>query len=259
MSDRKGLNRQLFWLYEGIGHGPYVFRWTLLVIDAMAVAFFLWMPFQSKTSIFTFIEISFAIFIALDFAGRLYIARPKHRFLLSPFNIADMVVLASLILPMFIGNLAFLRIIRAIRLVRAFTFLRRMRGLSGYLRKHSQIIDRVVNLLVFVMIMTALVYVTQVERNESINSYLDALYFTMASLTTTGYGDIVPEGDFGRFLSIAIMVLGVSLFFRLLQAIVSPQGVAYECPECGLDRHDKDAVHCKHCGVVLHIPTHGAD
>ena len=32
----------------------------------------------------------------------------------------------------------------------------------------------------------------------------------------------------------------------------------YECPECGLSRHDPDAVHCKHCGAVVNIPTEGA-
>jgi len=55
------------------------------------------------------------------------------------------------------------------------------------------------------------------------------------------------------------MIFGISLFLRLLQTIFRPGKIRYECPMCGLNRHDNDAVHCKHCGTVLHITTEGAD
>lgn len=255
--ERRGIERTLFWLYEGFGTGPYLFRWALLAIDAAAVAFFLWAPFQERTSAYYILDISIALFITLDFLARFWIARPRHMFLVNPFNLADIVVLVTLILPMFFSNLGFLRVLRALRLVRAFTFLRRMKNVSGYLRENAEIIDRVVNLLVFILIMTALVYGTQVTQNEHIRSYLDALYFTIASLTTTGYGDIVLYGTFGKFLSIFIMVLGISLFLRLVQAIVRPSKVKAECSRCGLSRHEPDAIHCKHCGEFIKLPTHG--
>ena len=43
-----------------------------------------------------------------------------------------------------------------------------------------------VNLVVFIFIVTALVYRHQVGHNENIESYLDALYFTVGTLTTDG-------------------------------------------------------------------------
>ena len=178
-------------------------------------------------------------------------------FVVNPFNLADVAVLITLVLPMFFSNLGFLRILRAVRLVRAFTFLRRMKNLSGFLRRNAEIIDRVVNLLVFILIMTALVYGTQINQNEHIRSYLDALYFTVSSLTTTGYGDIVLDGPFGKLLSIFIMVLGISLFLRLVQAIVRPSKVNVECERCGLLRHEPDAIHCKHCGEFIKMPSNG--
>jgi voltage-gated potassium channel len=58
-------------------------------------------------------------------------------------------------------------------------------------------------------------------------------------------------------LSVLIMVLGVALFLRLVQTIFRPAKVIHECPDCGLTRHDPDAVHCKHCGRILHIETEG--
>ena len=64
-------------------------------------------------------------------------------------------------------------------------------------------------------------------------------------------------GPGGRLLSILIMIIGVSLFLRLLQAIFRPTKVKCECPDCGLLLHDADAVHCKHCGRVMHIRDEG--
>jgi len=110
---------------------------------------------------------------------------------------------------------------------------------------------------VFMLVMTALVFETQIGHNPDINNYADALYFTVTTLTTTGFGDITLEGTSGRLLAVMIMIFGVSLFIRLAQTVFRPNKVHYECPECGLSRHDADAVHCKHCGEVVNIPTEG--
>jgi voltage-gated potassium channel len=42
-----------------------------------------------------------------------------------------------------------------------------------------------------------------------------------------------------------------------VQTIFRPPHVNFECPDCGLVRHETDAVHCRHCGRVLHITTEG--
>ena len=56
------------------------------------------------------------------------------------------------------------------------------------------------------------------------------------------------------------MLLGVTLFLRLLRALVTPTDKAeVECTNCGLMRHDRDAVHCKHCGEVVYIENEGFD
>ena len=113
------------------------------------------------------------------------------------------------------------------------------------------------NLGVFIFIVTSVVYVTQHAVNPKISNYIDALYFTITTLTTTGFGDVTLEGPVGRLIAIVIMFIGVGLFLRLLQAIFRPSKVRFECPDCGLLIHDADAVHCKHCGRVLHIPDEG--
>ena len=83
------------------------------------------------------------------------------------------------------------------------------------------------------------------------------MYFTVTALTTTGFGDITLPGTVGRLISVVIMIFGVTLFFNLARALLTPDKVRFPCPTCGLQRHDSDAVHCKACGVVLNIPDEG--
>lgn len=258
MSDRRGLNRRIFWLYEGHGRGPWLFRLAILAFDMLTIGYFLVAPFAVRESPHIWFDYMIGAVIAIDLAARFYIARSKAKFARRLFNWADLIVVLTMFAPLFVENFAFLRILRAMRIVRAYSVLRRTSNASDYLQRHSKIIERVTNLIVFMFIMSSIIYTQQVQINVQINSFIDALYFTVTSLTTTGYGDILMVGDFGRILAIITMVLGITLFLNLLRAIVSPSDkVEYECPECGLSRHDPDAVHCKHCGAVVHIQTEG--
>mgnify|MGYP006266174187 CR=1 FL=1 len=258
MSDRKGLNRQLFWLYEGTGRGPWAFRLALLAFDLVTIGYFLWAPFSTREVTHVGFDYVIGTIIALDLFARLYIARPKGDFFKRIYNWADAIVVLTMFAPLFVQNFAFLRVLRAVRIVRAFTVLRRARAVSGYLRDHERVTESITNLFVFVFIMSAFVYVAQVRVNPDINNYLDALYFTVTSLTTTGYGDILMEGILGRLLAVLIMVLGLTLFITMLRNLMRPgEKVEQECETCGLSRHDRDAVHCKHCGEVIHIDTDG--
>ena len=142
-------------------------------------------------------------------------------------------------------------------MLRSYRTLARLRRDVGFFRQNQDIIFSVLNLAVFLLVMTALVFETQVGRNDDITNYADALYFTVTTLTTTGFGDITLQGTYGRLLAVLIMIFGVSLFIRLAQTLFRPQKVHYKCPHCGLSRHDADAVHCKHCGETVNIPTEG--
>lgn len=260
MSERKGLNRKLFWLYEGQGRAPYFFRLGLLTFDILTIAYFLWAPFRGEGVSHPIADYFIGVVIGMDLAARFYIARPKANFWRRIYNWADLIVVISMLAPLFTQNLAFLRLLRAVRIIRAFTLLRRLKGASAYLKQHEKIFDRVTNLVVFVFLMAGLVFVLQSESNPGIETYVDALYFTVTSLTTTGYGDILMEGVWGRLLAVVIMVLGLTLFLRLLRAITLPSDkVDYPCEACGLTRHDPDAVHCKHCGVRIQIETRGLE
>lgn len=195
--------------------------------------------------------------ITLDFIARWWIAPNKTAYWSQLTTWADLVVIATLIMPFFVEEFFFLRVLRALRLLRSYHVLRDLRKTSEFFKRNEEIIHGAVNLGVFVFIVSAIVYVFQVHTNDQIKNYVDALYFTITTLTTVGFGDVTLEGTTGRILSIIIMVIGVGLFLRLIQTIFQPAKVRYKCPDCSLMKHDTDAVHCKHCGHMLAIETDG--
>ena len=136
---------------------------------------------------------------------------------------------------MFTDNLAFLRVVRMLRLLRSYRVLRELREVSPFFTRNEEIIHSSINLFVFIFVVTAVVYVVEGRINPKINNYFDALYFTVTTLTTTGFGDITMTDTAGKMLAVIIMILGVALFLRLIQTIFRPQKVAYPCPECGLE------------------------
>ena len=47
------------------------------------------------------------------------------------------------------------------------------------------------------------------------------------------------------------MIVGVSLFVRMVQVLFRPRKMHHSCSACGLSEHESDAVHCKRCGTLL--------
>lgn len=259
MSDSK-LKKAVELLYTGRSRTAARFRYALMVFDVATVTFFIYtVPLQPKTNILA-IDSALGVVILMDFLARLWIAPSKLRMLRQIYTLADILVILSLLLAPFIAhNLAFLRVLRTLRLLHSYHVLRDLRGETTIFQRHEDVIVSIVNLFVFIFLVTALVYALQVRENPDIHSFVDALYFTVATLTTTGFGDITLTGDVGRLLTVFIMIVGVALFLRLAQTVFRPQKISHVCAECGLNRHETDAVHCKHCGEPIKIETEGLD
>lgn len=251
------LQKTLNNLYNGKSRRSTFFRFGLLAFDIITIGFFLVTTAVELSTWIIVIDCAIALALSLDFFARLSLARDRVKYLIHPVSLANLIVILALLAPTFIDNLAFLRALRSLRLLRSYHLLRDLRKHYKFFSRNEELIQSVLNLFVFIFVVTALVFVAQVDKNPQIQNYTDALYFTVSTLTTTGFGDITLQGSTGRFLSVVIMVLGVALFLKLVQAIFRPAKVRYACPDCGLNRHDPDAVHCKHCGRILQIETEG--
>lgn len=246
-------------LYTGQSRRSVWFRYVLLGFDLATISYFIAITPFAASDVTRAVNVGLAMVILVDFIARFWIAPDKKEHALRIYVWADAIVLLSFVLNEFFPvDLSFLRILRGLRLGHSVYLLRDLRASSGFFRLREQAIVASVNLFVFVFTTTSAVYTLYVKVESGVEGYIDALYFTVTTLTTTGYGDITPTTPAGKLVAVAIMVVGVSLFVQLARAIFLPSKVRHACESCGLARHDADAVHCKHCGSIVRIETDGA-
>jgi voltage-gated potassium channel len=245
-----------YW-YEADSRPAHRFRYGLLAFDAVTVIFVIASSFTRDAWWVEALDVGFGLLILADFTARLLISRHRMRDLLHPATWADAVAILSFLAPLAGEAGGFLRVLRTLRLLQTYQLLARLRTDSPWFRRNEELALSIVHLVVFLFVMTGIVYETQHWTNPDIRNYIDALYFTVTALTTTGFGDITLRGTNGRLISVVVMIFGVTLFLRLLRSLLQPYKVRFACPACGLQRHDADAVHCKACGNLLNIPDEG--
>ena len=247
------LRARLRYLYHGSQPPAVKFRLGVIVVDLLIVAFFILAPvLKSAGWVFYFADYVIAAVLALDLAARAWAYSDVKDWLKRPIVWLDLFILATLLFPAWLANLGFLRILRLWTLLNSEFFWRTV-GHKYDDTRIEGVVRALSGLLTFVFVTTGFVYATFLGH-DGIAGYVDALYFTVATLTTTGFGDITLPGSIGKLLSIAIMLSGITLFLRLAQALIKPHKVRHPCETCGLQTHDPDAVHCKACGSLMCIP-----
>jgi voltage-gated potassium channel len=238
-------------LYEGETGRSVWFRYGLLLFDLLTIIFLAVTSFVEGSPLLELIDATIGFIILSDFLARLAMSRRRIHDLLHPLGLTDIAVIISFLAPVGGHGLGFLRALRALRLFRSYRIASRMRHDFPFVRRNYDTIIAGTNLFVFLFVMTAVVYETQHGHNPAIGNYVDALYFTVATLTTTGFGDITLPGTTGRLLAIMMMIVGVSLFVRMVQVLIRPSRARNSCSSCGHSAHETDALYCKRCGALL--------
>ena len=239
-------------LYHGRTQTAVRFQYAVIAVDLATIAFFIAEPLLEDKPLFLWLNYSVATLLCLDLGGRALASSHIDRWLLQPRTWLDLFIVLTLLLPTALANLGFLRILRLWLLSRSGFLWRPLehRGLERWRdRGHA-----FVNLITFLFVMTGFLYTFFFRQGEGLVDYVNALYFTVTAATTTGFGDIVLPGPWGKLTSIVVMISGISLLARLAQSLFRSPKIFFPCPQCGLQRHDPDAVHCKACGCVLRIP-----
>lgn len=249
------LRSMLRLLYHG--HSPMAVRFqrTVLLVDLAIIAFFVAGPLLKDRPSYLWVDFAVAALLLADLAARGLASTDIFRWLRQVTTLVDLFVLVTLLFPAWLANFGFLRILRLWTLSRSGFLWRplRKRGLAEW----EDTGRAIVNLVTFLFVVASFVFTFFAGEESGIQGYVDALYYTVTAVTTTGFGDIVLPGTGGKLVAILVMIIGISLFVRLAQAIFRPHKVFFPCPQCGLTRHEPDAVHCKACGHVLNIPDEG--
>ncbi len=251
------IRARLRYLYHGTSPVAVRFRLTVIAVDFLIIAFFLAEPLLQHTGWAYFaIDYLIALFLAADMAARAMAQTDIRVWLRKPTNWIDLLVLTTLLFPVWLVNFGFLRVLRLWTLLNSDFFWRTV-GRRFDDTRVEEVVRALASLVTFIFVVTGFVYSTFLGTHPGLNGYVDALYFTITTLTTTGFGDITLPGTWGRLLSIIVMLTGITLFLRLAQTLVRPHKIHFPCPTCGLKKHDPDAVHCKACGRILCIPDDG--
>jgi voltage-gated potassium channel len=257
--DRRGilpsLRARLRWLYHSRTPTAVRFQYAVITIDLAIIAFFIATPVLQDEPAFLWVDYSVAALLGLDLTARALASRDIPRWLVQPRIWVDFFILLTLLLPETLANLGFLRILRLWSLSRSGFLWRPLEHRRLGLWRDTG--HAFVNLITFLFVMTGFLYTFFFRKSEGFAGYIDALYFTVTAATTTGFGDIVLPGPWGKLTSIVVMISGIGLLAKLAQSIFRPPKVFFPCPQCALQRHDHDAVHCKACGYLLQIPDEG--
>jgi voltage-gated potassium channel len=237
------------------GRDDWALRWQAFfaAVDLAILAFFLLGPYLREGPTYLIIDYTIACWIGIELLARGLSAPSWRRFLLRPMTWVDLVILVTLLFPDILFNFAFLRAMRIWAIGNSPLVHEGLRR-AGW-RTYQDVVRACLNFVVFLFVVTGFVYTSFFYGKDPGEGFVDALYFTVATVTTTGFGDITLPGTLGKLTSVATMIIGISLFVRLAQAIFRPYKVLFACPQCGLQRHDVDAVHCKACGYLLNIPN----
>jgi voltage-gated potassium channel len=238
-------------------------------------------------------ELVFTLFFTLEYVLRLMAADRPLAYARSFFGVIDLIAL----LPSYLGLLAIgipsLMILRALRFLRIFRILKLLR----YSEEARELIlslkasmSRIFVFLFFVLILAlvvgSLMYFLEAP-DSGFTSIPQAIYWTIVTLTTVGYGDIAPQTVLGKLLASVIMLLGygiiavptglITLGIRqaylndgktdgitndgINSAIALPANAQnlQSCPRCKTQNHDEDANYCKYCGANLSVSDFSRD
>ncbi|AWI26780.1 ion transporter [Flavobacterium pallidum] len=205
------------------------------------------------------------IFFTLEYLGRIIAVKRPLKYILSVQGILDLLATLPAYIDLIFPGLHFLVSIRAVRLLRIFRILKlgQFVGASNQLtdalkKSRMKIIVFLFSVVVLCIILGTVMYI--IEGAESgFTSIPVAVYWTIVTLTTVGFGDITPQTPFGQFVSMVIMILGYGIIAvptgLVTAEFMSKKGEAdtntQVCPNCSADHHRDDALFCYHCGHGL--------
>lgn len=190
--------------------------------------------FIEDTTAFRFIEIITVSFFILDYILRWITADLKFNkggwsFVLYPFTCWAIIDILSILPGISVLDRGFkiFRVIRLLRILRLFKFIRytsKIQLLGRVIIKERGVLLTVLGISVFYVFLTALIMfnveprVNPTTENTNFENFFDALYWATVTLTTVGYGDMIPITDIGRFVSMMSSLFGVAI-------IALPSGV----------------------------------
>lgn len=200
------------------------------------------------------IEKSITIIFLMEYLLRWWSKGCSIKYFFTPLAVIDLLA----ILPLFIleSKWQFVRLLRLFRILRLLRIFKNKGFVFSKIQEyHLRILKILFTLFCIVFISSSLIYDTEHKVNsENIKTFFDALYFSIVTLATVGFGDITPVTMQGKAITLMMIVSGAILIpwqlSDLVRSIVltTNKNSQIVCKNCHLRFHDFDAKFCKNCG-----------
>lgn len=213
---------------------------------------------EAPLTVIRYTEVGIALVFAVEYFIRLDVAENRWKAIRDPYMVADaLAVFPALLLGLPVGfDTGFLRGLHSLRVFRflRFGFEDGVFFTVEVTPKRLEQIRFITIIILLFFIYAGFIFGAEAGANENINNMGDAIYFSAVTLTTLGYGDILPITTAGRAVTTIFLIIGAILIpwqaFRIRNADVFITDIV--CERCGLDDHEGDARWCRRCGYPIH-------
>ncbi|SMQ25443.1 ion transporter [Pseudomonas fluorescens] len=219
---------------------------------------------QNYADVLAYIEWGFTIIFLGEYILRLYCSPKPLRYAFSFYGLVDLLAIVPGILALYYSDAQYLLIIRIIRMLRIFRvlklspYLKQANYLMSALRGSKQkIVVFLVSVCTLVTVFGTLMYVIE-GPEHGFTSIPKGIYWAIVTLTTVGFGDIVPKTPLGQVISSLVMITGYSIiavptgiFTAELANAMRGEQLQHDCPVCKKNSHEHGAAFCSRCGNAL--------
>ncbi|KIN15770.1 ion transporter [Vreelandella titanicae] len=266
----EGLRTRLFHIiFESDTPGAKAFDIALIVAILLSVAVIMLGSIETYAErygeLFFYLEWVFTLLFSIELILRIYCLEKPTLYLRSFYGIVDLIAVLPPWLVLLVPGAHGLVIVRLLRVLRIFRILRLMEFvgearllMDALKRSMRQILLFFSAILMVITLFAALMYT--IESSEAgFTSIPMSMYWAIVSMTTVGYGDIVPATALGKSITVVLMLLGYSIIAvptgvfsaQVIRSIREERYSEEACPGCGHERHEKRARYCLRCGTWL--------
>lgn len=215
--------------------------------------------------VFTMLEWTFTLLFTAEYVMRILVVRHPLRYVFSFYGIVDFISIMPTWLAFFLPELHFLIDVRLLRLLRVFRILK----LTVYFEEAEILYRALLNsrrkifvflgtVFIITVILGTVMYVVE-GPERGFNSIPLSMYWAVVTLTTTGFGDMVPKTALGQFITSLTILLGYGIIAfptgivgaELAASILKRPLTTRTCTLCLTEGHEAAAMYCKHCGSPL--------
>jgi len=245
------LNRVLFDLQSPLGRNANLIG-ILIILGSVLLSMVATIPDieEGTRELIQRIEVAVTLMFAAEYLLRIYASRWPARYILSFYGLIDLVTW----LPLLLFGEVFLAI-RLLRVLRLLKLLRYLRAMQVFFASMLDVFDVIfvvlATILIIVLISGNLIYYLEPETFP--NAYIGC-WWSLVTMTTVGYGDMVPVSTAGKIEAAVLMLIGVTMF-ALLTGTVSIKLAEMlnnrnSCQACSQPVSPR-ARFCQHCGEAL--------